>query len=240
MLERKIAKNPMELLPRTKRQRGEDLDVTTVTADDVRLLLFHATSWPEKLAIGLLIYLGPRRHAAAVLRLADYDRDRRRMRFREKGKKTIWKPIPDELDSLLEAAIAAGVYENTDYLVPPEGYLQRDGDRDDRVIWRLVKKVADRAGVDAHAHALRAAFAVFYDEQYPGDILALRDLMGHSSVKTTELYLRRRDKEAGMEKVRSLSWGVSMTPQIAGKPLESSPVVGAGGFEPPKGDKPHG
>ena len=38
----------------------------------------------------------------------------------------IWKPVPDELRSLLEAAIADGaIAEADDYLVPPEGYLSR-------------------------------------------------------------------------------------------------------------------
>jgi hypothetical protein len=34
------------------------------------------------------------------------------LRFREKGGKTIWKPVPAELAQLLDAAIAAGVYES--------------------------------------------------------------------------------------------------------------------------------
>lgn len=240
--EQKIGRNPFDRLPRTRRIPAADLDVTTVSPDDVRRLMLIAQGWPERLAIGVLVYLGPRRHAAARLKLTDWDRGRGRMRFREKGAKTIWKPIPDDLDRLLEAALAAGVWESgDDYLIPPEGYLSRKGERDDRVIWRIVKRVAARAGIDAHAHALRAAFAVFYDEKNPGDTLALRDLMGHRSVATTEVYLRRRDKEAGMERVRGLSWGVAMdgdepiveSPQIAGNALASSELVGAGGFEPP-------
>ena len=38
-----------------------------------------------------------RRDAVAQLRLSDYDWQRGLMRFREKGSKTIWKPVPDEL-----------------------------------------------------------------------------------------------------------------------------------------------
>ncbi len=240
----KIARNPMERLDPPRRIPSQDLDVTTVSSEDVQRLMFTASSWPERLAIGILVYLGPRRRAVARLRLSDYDRARSRIRFREKGNKTIWKPVPQALDALLESAIAAGVYgdDPAGYLVPSEGHLIRPGDRDDRVVWRLVKKVADRAGVAVHTHALRAAFAVFYLEQNPGDIEALKDLMGHRSIQTTQIYLRKRDKEAGMERVRSLDWGVAMTgniepdgsPQIAEEPLDSSFVVVPGDHEPPK------
>jgi site-specific recombinase XerD len=239
--ERKIGRNPLDRLPRTRRVPAADLEVTTVSADDVRRLILHAASWAEKLTIGVLVYLGPRRRAVARLRLADYDRARGRIRFREKGAKTIWKPVPDELDQLLEAAIAAGVYADTDYLIPPEGPLSRRGDRDDRVIWRIVKRVADRAGIDAHVHALRAAFAVYYLEANPGDVEALKELMGHKSIATTQVYLRKLDRQTAMERVRPLSWGVALEgDKVAARNTEfpvnalaSSPVMGAGGFEPP-------
>jgi Phage integrase family len=162
-----------------------------------------------------------------------------RLRFREKGGKVVWKPVPDELRSMLEAALAAGAIEH--YLVPPEGYLLRKDDRDDRVIWRIVKRVAARAGIEAHVHALRAAFAVYYLERFPGDVEALKELLGHRSIATTQVYLRKLDRASAMERVRELSWGVvgsddedhSGSSQTAGKRFASSSAVGAGGFEPP-------
>jgi integrase len=238
-LDGKIARNPVDRLPRTRRRRPEDLEVTTVDVADVPRLFAAAQTWPERLALAILVYMGPRRRAVARLRLSDYDRLHGRLRFREKGGKVVWKPVPDELRSLLEAAIAAGAIE--DYLVPPEGYLQRKGDRDDRVIWRIVKRVADRAGVEAHVHALQAAFAVYYLERFPGDVEALKELLGHRSIATTQVYLRKLDRATAMERVRSLSWNVAEpgdenaaeSSQIAAERFESSRLVGAGGFEPP-------
>jgi len=65
--------------------------------------------------------------------------------------------------------------------------------------------------------------------------------MGHRSIATTQVYLRKLDRQRAMERVRDLSWGVAMTdknedaedPQSAEKRFASSPLVGAGGFEPP-------
>ena len=92
-------------------------------------MLQAARGWSERIALGILCYTGARRRAVANLRLRDYDRLHGRLRFHEKGAKVIWKPVPDELRSLLEAAIAEGaIVEADDYLVPPEGYRQRVGD----------------------------------------------------------------------------------------------------------------
>lgn len=202
-----IKRSPLATIARPKRQRPDDLDVVTISRDDVRKLLAGGHTWTEKLAVAIPVYIGPRRKAVAQLRLSDYDTGRRRMRFREKGGKTIWKPVPDELANLIGAAIADGaIREPDDYLVPPEGHLSRSGARDDRVIWRVVKRVADRVGVETHVHALRAAFAVYYLERHPGDTHGLKELLGHQSYETTQVYLRKLDTTAAMERVRDLSW----------------------------------
>jgi hypothetical protein len=92
-----------------------------------------------------------------------------------------------------------------DYLIPNESGARKE-ERDDRVIWKAVKRAGERAGVDVHVHALRAAFAVFYLEQNAGDLEALQPLMGHASIATTQVYLRRLDRGTAMERVRGLSW----------------------------------
>ena len=204
---RRIKNDPMEYVDPPGRTRQEDLDVLTMSTDDVKAMLAAARTWPEKLCLNILAYLGPRRHAVALLRLEDYDRKRQRLRFKEKGTKTIWKPVPTALAELLEAAIADGVISAPDdYLVPSRAQQRRPGDRDDRLIWRLVKNVAARAEVDAHVHALRAAFACFYLESNHNDLYGLQNLMGHESPDTTKIYLRRLDKAQAMEPVRELSW----------------------------------
>lgn len=228
----KIKRNPCDPIARTTRPREEDLDVVTVSSADVRKLLETAgvgcdpnpvhRVHTERLSVAIPAYIGPRRRAVANLRLHDYDRDRGLIRFREKGRKTIWKPVPGELAELLDAAIRAGaIPTEDDYLVPSLHAQRRPGDRDDRVIWRAVTEVAKRAGVKSHVHALRAAFAVFYLEQNPGDLEALQALMGHRSISTTQTYLRRLDRNLAMERVRTLSWGASGRGEIRthGAPL---------------------
>lgn len=197
----KIKRSPMDRMNRPMRKRPEDVDVVTVSSADVPKLLAAAEGWAERLALAVLAYLGPRRHAVAQLRLTDYDQAGRRLRFREKGGKTIWKPVPHELAQTLDAAIAAGVYEQDDsYLIPSRSPQRKQGERDDRIIWRLVNQAAARAEIRVTVHAIRAAFAVYYLERNPGEIESLKELLGHRSILTTQTYLRRLNRGAAMER----------------------------------------
>jgi len=196
-------------MKRPQRLRAEDLDVVTVTAEDVTRMLDHCETWQEFLCLSTAIYLGARRRALAVVRLQDVDLDRGTIRFAEKGRKVVTKPLPDEYAEILRAAQAAGVWKSCeDYLIPNRrpGAVRRV-ERSDKVIWETVKKVAARAGVVAHTHALRAAFAVQFDEANPDQLIALKELMGHARIETTLVYLRRKDRARAMEVVRGLSWG---------------------------------
>jgi integrase len=239
-----IKRSPMERMLPPKRQNPDDVDVTTVSTDQVRDMLDACQGWTERLTLAVLAYMGPRRRAVSRLRLSDYDRVGRRLRFREKGSKVTWKPVPHELGQLLDAAIAAGIYtENGDhenradpYLIPSLATPRRSGDRDDRIVWKTVKRVAGRCGIDCHTHALRAAFAVYFDEHHPDHVTTLKDLLGHTRIETTMVYLRRRDRDVGMETVRDLSWADNKAPdgipQTAEKPLEALPEAEKEGFEP--------
>jgi integrase len=232
----KIKRSPLERMLPPKRQNPEDVDVTSVSTEQVRELLAACDGWTERLTLGLLAYTGARRHATSALRLSDYDRVGRRLRFHEKGAKTIWKPVPHELGQLLDAAIAAGVYaDDVAYLIPSIATPRR-GDRDDRIVWRTVKRVADRCGIDCHTHALRAAFAVFFDKHHPDQATTLKDLLGHARIETTMVYLRRRNRDAGMETIRDLSWAGNTaapeSPQTAETPLEALLEAEKEGFEP--------
>jgi len=178
--------------------------------------------WDEVLCIGTLSYCGWRRNAAAQARRADVDLDEGLMRAVEKGGKVIWKPIPHALLELYQAAENAGVWlDPSDFLIPNRRPTRIPGVRSNKVVYAIVKRVAARARVNAHPHALRAAFAVQFDDQHPELQHTLQLLMGHSRPETTQIYLRRKDKARAMERVRDLNFG-----------LPPSAAVPPAGFEP--------
>jgi integrase len=155
-------------------------------------------------------------------RQAGIDVDRATIRFREKGGKLIVKPIPGELLEILQAADEQGLWIDPNDYVIPNRRPAKNAERSHKVIYDTVKKVAERARVATHVHALRSAFAVRFDDQHPREVIALNELLGHSRIETTMLYLRRKDKARAMEAVRDLSWS----------PLPPSRLVPPAGFEP--------
>jgi integrase len=196
-------------LKRPRRPRPEELDVKTVGSDDVRRMLDACETWQEFLCLATALYLGARRRALAGVRRRDVDFERATVRFVEKGRKVLTKPLPNEYVGILQAADEAGLWKSgDDYLIPNRrpGAVRRS-ERSDKVIWETVKKVARRADVDSHVHALRAAFAVQFDESNPDQLIALKELLGHARLETTLVYLRRKDRAKAMESVRGLSWG---------------------------------
>ena len=204
-----IDQNPMARIEAPKRLASEDLDVTTVSAKEVHQLFEACETWGDLLCLSTLAYLGPRRGAVSKLRWRDVDLENGSIRFREKGGKTIAKPLPDEFAALLRTAVAWGELDTSPgaYVVPMQRKQKHTRERDDRVIWRIVKNLGKRAGVEVHPHSLRAAFAVLFLETHPGEIEALQRLMGHSKIETTQIYLRRQDRGKLMQRVRDLSWG---------------------------------
>lgn len=206
--------NPMDKIRRPRRPRHHEVKVVSVSSSDVDRMLeavappTNRLEWDEILCLALLAYTGPRRNAVAMLRRRDLDLERGTITFTEKGNKSITKPVPHELLAILKAADDYPVWlDPEDYLIPNRRPQKRNGERCNRVVYRIVKDVAKRARVTSHVHALRAAFAVRYLDTHPGDGEGLQDLMGHESYETTRIYLRRHDRMASMERVRDLSWG---------------------------------
>jgi integrase len=241
----KIAANPIDRIARTKRIPAEDLEVVTVDSIDVPRLLEAARPSTERNAVSIAAYLGPRRHAIALLRDTDYDSERRT------------DPVPREgVEDDRQAGpgrARPGARRVDRARRDPAGAAQLS--RPARGLpdpWRRPRRPRHLAGhppgrrpagVDAHVHALRAAFAVFYLERNPDDLLGLKELLGHRSLNTTLTYLRRLNKQVAMERVRTLSWAatgpaggaawLTATPPTA---LAATAGVGAGGFEPPSDD----
>jgi integrase len=212
-------------LKRPRRKRPEDLDVVTVSAEDVLAMLEACLDWQEFLCVSAAVYLGARRAALARVRRGDADLVHGTIRFVEKGGKVATKPLPDEYLAILRAAERDGLWNGPgDYLIPNRRPASvRRVERLDKVIWEGVKRVAVRAGIRCHVHALRAAFAVQFDEAHPDQVIALKELMGHTRIETTLVYLRRKDKAKAMESVRDLSWGLrAPASPRSGKTLQMS------------------
>ncbi len=158
----------MDPIKRPPRKRPEDLDVVTTSGGDVARMFAACIEWDELLALATVCYLGPRRKAAAQLRCGDLDLEKGLARFHEKGGKVIVKPLPNELLAIYREAEDAGVWISSRDYVIPNRRPTRSKERSPKVIYAIVKRLAERARVDAHPHSLRAPSPSSSTNRSPG------------------------------------------------------------------------
>lgn len=208
VLDEVIDANPMDKVRRPKVPQLRDRKRVRITGEQVATMLEACETWPERMCLYSLAYLGVRRTALANLRWRDVDGKQWTATFREKGAKRIEKPIPHELRKVwTRYAIECGPLHPDDFVVPNRKPLGHRGDRSPRVVYCIVRDVADRCGIKAHVHAFRAAFAVQFLESKPDQLEALRNLMGHASMQTTLGYADGVDTGRLMREVVDLSFG---------------------------------
>lgn len=164
---------------------------------EVRLLLAHRPACRnEQRAMALsalLLDTGLRIEEALGLELAKVDFDGMVVRALGKGNKERIVPFSHDCRKLLyrHCSDQEGVFV----------FGTRSGHRlSYRNAYRDIKDLFAKAGVEGrhiHPHALRHCFAVTYVRR-GGDIYRLSRILGHSSISTTQLYLR----SMGLEHLR--------------------------------------
>lgn len=203
--------NPMDKVRRPKVPALRDRERTRVSSEQVETMLAACENWTERLCLNTLAYMGVRRTALAQLRWRDIDETKWTASFLEKGGKRITKPIPHELRKVYaaygkERAAQGRPIHSDEWVVPNHRELPLDEERSPRIVYTTVKRVANRCGIKAHVHAFRAAFAVRFLTQNPARLEALRQLMGHNSINTTQGYLDELEGEAAMRVVESMTF----------------------------------
>lgn len=207
-LDEVIDVSPMGKVRRPKVPALRDRKRTRVTTEQVQQMLAECKGWPETICLNFLAYTGTRRHAASEARWGDVDGKKQTITFKEKGAKRIEKPMALELRKVLTSYVVATGPKELDAHIIPNRRATKTGERGDRLIYDLTKGVAGRCGIDAHVHAFRAAFAVHFLRTNPQLLENLRQLMGHSSIGTTQHYLSELEGEDAMREVESLSFRV--------------------------------
>ena len=147
----------------------------------------------DRLLFELLYASGLRVSELVGLNLEDVDREAQMLRVRGKGRKERLVPYGRKAQQSLEA------YEKVraELLAQSRGraaahalFLNYAGRRlSARSVDRIVKKYAEllSTGWNAHAHAFRHAFATHLLTE-GADLRAIQDLLGHSSLSTTQRY----------------------------------------------------
>jgi integrase len=148
--------------------------------EDVMRLIELARSDSERALVAMMGLCGMRVHEALARAPQEFDFRERVIRInRGKGMKDRVVPMSDEARSAILDAVTYARLEGRPFVV----------EMGDRVARRHITQLAARAGMQGVAsHMLRATFATeAYD--HTKDIVAVQELLGHSSITTTRGYV---------------------------------------------------
>lgn len=141
----------------------------------------------ETVIIGLLALAGLRRSEVLGIDMADVAADLSSLRIDGKGGVQRMVPVSAHLAELLEAYLSV----RDDY-TSPALLLNDAGNRmQATTLYRLFKRVLARAGLEDSGitpHSLRHAFATEL-VRAGVDVATISELLGHSSISTTSIYL---------------------------------------------------
>ena len=157
------------------------------------------TGLRDRAVLEILYASGVRLAEIEGMNLGDIYRERREILVRGKGNKERWtlygEPASEALDDYLNDGRPhlAGSASGDDPL-----FVNRYGGRlSRRSIEKVVSRYAARAGLKEgiHTHTLRHSFASHMLEG-DADLRVIQDLLGHSSVSTTQIYTHITKQEA--------------------------------------------
>lgn len=146
----------------------------------------------DRALLEILYATGARASEAARLRLGDVHMEDRFCRCLGKGNKERLVPFSPRAKKALEDYLAVERPSLVEHSSTDRLFVSRTGRPIDRVdLWKIVKKYARRVGITAplSPHTFRHSFATHLLAQ-GADLRVIQELLGHSSISTTQHYLR--------------------------------------------------
>ena len=207
--------NPLDRLPKLRPEPQLVYDIFTPMELDLLVAASRSMEYPlvQRIRALTMVETGARASELRGLQLRDYDLYRRHITLRGKGGKERVVGMSSELAAVID-----------EHLLTPYPVLPREPGLDDHVwfaIWvrgkRIIRVTPERrfsyrgfwewwrrleklAGVrHRRPHMVRHTFATDMLDATEGDLYTVRELLGHSSTRTTEIYLhssRRRNRAA--------------------------------------------
>ena len=194
--------NPMKRIKTPSRKEHRERYLTKQEASDL-LAAMRMVSTEDYMFTLIGLFTGMRRTEILNIKGKDIDMDTGLIRVEGKGGKIRHCEMNDEIRSLLSLfTLAPGekLFKNRfhldRWLRVVDGLGLNDGIKSDDRIWRVTP------------HTLRHTFGSWL-AQDGVDLLAIKELMGHSNIQTTMRYAKRGPRP-GISAVANLSRGITM------------------------------
>ena len=156
-----------------------------LTAEEIKKLINSTRNIKHRLIIRLLYGCGLRVSETVNLKKSDFDFNEGLIHIKlAKGRKDRFVKIPDSLKQELNNYTELN--DNEIFFVSARG-----GKLTTATIRKIIKNSAKKAGINknVHPHTLRHSFATHLLEQGT-DLRIIQKLLGHSDIKTTQIYLQ--------------------------------------------------
>ena len=188
----KIQKNPFSSIknPKLPKKILEILDEQEVKKFLESIPSSSYLELRDKAMFELLYSCGIRVSEIVDLKLSDIDFDEGLIRFIGKGNKERITPIGDSAKDCLEKYIRAARYNLERERKSENVFLNRNGQKITRQgFWKILKKYAGKVntGKNLYPHLFRHSYATHMLER-GADLRIVQELLGHSSISTTEIY----------------------------------------------------
>ena len=188
----KIQKNPFSSIknPKLPKKILEILDEQEVKKFLESIPSSSYLELRDKAMFELLYSCGMRVSEIVDLKLSDIDFDEGLIRFIGKGNKERITPIGDTAKDYLEKYIRAARYNLERERKSENVFLNRNGQKITRQgFWKILKKYAGKVntGKNLYPHLFRHSYATHMLER-GADLRIVQELLGHSSITTTEIY----------------------------------------------------
>ncbi|MDR1476313.1 MAG: tyrosine recombinase XerC [Holosporales bacterium] len=161
----------------------EDINDLMTSVEDVK-----KTDWIVKRdeALFVLIYsVGLRISEAINLKRSDFTNSSGFLPIYGKGGKARSVPLIDRVSNIINTYLVSSIFNSSEYL-----FVNRFGDRlSASAVQKLLKIIRRRLGLSETVtpHALRHSCATHLMES-SGDIRSIQELLGHSSISSTQIY----------------------------------------------------
>jgi len=188
----KIQKNPFSSIknPKLPKKILEILDEQEVKKFLESIPSSSYLELRDKAMFELLYACGMRVSEIVDLKLSDIDFDEGLLRFIGKGNKERITPIGDTAKDCLGKYIRAARYNLERERKSENVFLNRNGQKLTRQgFWKILKKYAGKVNTskNLYPHLFRHSYATHMLER-GADLRIVQELLGHSSISTTEIY----------------------------------------------------
>ena len=188
--ERVRSDDPTELLPKNKTPKRLPQTIDTDAVSRILEAIDTTTDigFRDRTMFELIYSCGLRVSECANLRVGRYYSLERRLVVLGKGSKERMIPVGDVAAGYLETYISSvrpRLLGKTRSQIMFISQQQKPITRQE--IWERLKKYCTLAGVDSKVHTLRHSFATHL-LQNGADLRSVQELLGHSDIRTTEIY----------------------------------------------------